>query len=228
MELLLGAVALIANILGMAGIWQIVNGIYMVNVEAPKVGGEAQEGVMCDLVAHVGLWRKVCFKSECPDAMVSYKCGRLLNEPSGNDQHWIVTETFMCLAFIFSLISMTASCAVFRGSTDRARKAVGFLWVASAVAGIIAMSVWVEYVLPDEENAPVFYMVSKVYGWGFASCIIGWIFSVLTAVVTFYIAGVEIDDFTDTIVFPGQSQTVYPAPQLQAVQSKENATIQNR
>eukprot|EP00457_Paulinella_chromatophora_P014058 gb/GEZN01014433.1/.p1 GENE.gb/GEZN01014433.1/~~gb/GEZN01014433.1/.p1 ORF type:complete len:221 (+),score=11.12 gb/GEZN01014433.1/:76-738(+) len=201
MELYMGALALSCNVLGMAGTWHVVEA---------KHDDPDHPGSVCTVHATVGLWSNICFTRDCY-AGNSYSCTRVDTSTFPLDEHWMVTQAFMCLAFLLSLFAMVALCAVFQGYPERARKAVACLWLVAAICGIVCMAVWIEYVTPNE-YVGLGRALSQIYGWGFIFCILGWILSLVTGIAIVYVAKLDLEWPLDAINFGSMtpSQTGMP------------------
>eukprot|EP00457_Paulinella_chromatophora_P013885 gb/GEZN01014242.1/.p1 GENE.gb/GEZN01014242.1/~~gb/GEZN01014242.1/.p1 ORF type:complete len:189 (-),score=8.80 gb/GEZN01014242.1/:276-842(-) len=166
-DLCLGITAMISNIIAISSSW-----IHFTAQPPNAVTG-------CQSVTSVNLWFRGCKRLYCPNSF-SYGCGYFAVDPV--PQEWKVTQAMVALAFITSVIMVTAACSE---CGPHGRKALTAGWLLNMLWGIIATSVWTDY-HSMQESTGVWFFFKEVFGGGYIFCIVGWIFSFFAAAATFY------------------------------------------
>eukprot|EP00457_Paulinella_chromatophora_P015714 gb/GEZN01016378.1/.p1 GENE.gb/GEZN01016378.1/~~gb/GEZN01016378.1/.p1 ORF type:complete len:183 (-),score=7.02 gb/GEZN01016378.1/:267-815(-) len=176
-DVCLASVTLVSNIIAMSASW--------VQYQAAS-----NEGMQCTSITSVNLWLGACRRMICPTG-TTYNCFRFLIDEVPS--YWEVTQAFVCLALILSIFGCVFACGTCDTKGSKGRKSLTMLWVATAVCGIVAMSVWTDSYSPGT-NTGVFFTLTNIYGGGYIMCIVGWIFALFTAAAT-YTGLLDTDEF---------------------------------
>eukprot|EP00808_Paulinella_micropora_P021139 g19715.t1 len=174
MDIFTGSFAVVCNVVGMFGTW--------IHFTAKE-----DENETCQQVTSVGLWLSVCRQVYCEGGGVGYKCYHSPIEDLPDE--WRVTQAFMTLALIFSVIALTASCCLVDNEAPAAHRAMmkkltGCLWTVTMIWGIIAFSVWTDFNGITNQTG-IWDSFTRLYGGGYMFCILGWIFAFFAAFVDF-------------------------------------------